>query len=86
MEVVLNESEMGYLFAQNPATAGDGGWQGLMVSLQKKTDRTTGRLELTARDIQRIKTYASYDEGTYETRLQRAFGRTLGPNLDGSPQ
>ena len=84
LEIVLNEAEMAELFAQDPASEKDGGWQSLGVGLQKKTDPTTGRLKLTATDIERIKRYAGYDKGTYETRLRRTFGRTLGPNLDGS--
>lgn len=82
MNVVLNQAEMDELFLQDPNTAPKGGWQGLLVSLQKKTDRQTGSLNLTVLDLERIQKYAFYDQGTFETRLQRIFGRVLGPKLD----
>lgn len=82
MDVVLNASEIAELDKQDPATAGDGGFQGLMVSLQKRVNRATGELRLTADDLRRIPMYAfDYRNGGWEDRLKRAFGRTLGPKL-----
>jgi hypothetical protein len=84
MEVLLTSDEMGEIFKQAPHTARDGGFQGLLVGFQRRIDRTTGRLLLTTGDAYRIKTYAfRYRNGGWENRLRRAFGRTLGPNLDG---
>lgn len=82
MDVVLNPSEIAELDKQDPATASDGGFQGLMVSLQGRVDRTTGQLRLTADDLRRIPMYAfDYRNGGWEDRLKRAFGRTLGSKL-----
>jgi hypothetical protein len=84
MEAFLNADEIAALDEQDPASKGDGGWQGLIVGFQERVDRQTGRLLLSAEDIRRIKMYANYDRGTWETRLKKAFERTLGPNLDGT--
>lgn len=82
MDVVLNASEIAELDKQDPATASDGGFQGLMVSLQKRVNRATGELHLTSDDLRRIPMYAfDYRNGGWEDRLKRAFGRTLGPQL-----
>jgi PleD family two-component response regulator len=68
---------------QDPTTASDGGFQGLLVRFQKRIDRATGRLSLTLRDLQRIQMYAfKYGNGGWEDRLLRAFGRHLGSRLD----
>jgi hypothetical protein len=83
MEVVLNEVEIAELDRQDPAKEKAGGWQGLIVGFQKKVNRATGQIELTPKDIKRIQKYAFYDRGTWETQLKNAFGRTLGPKLDG---
>jgi hypothetical protein len=82
MDIVLNSVEIAELDKQDPATAGDGGFQGLMVSLQKRVNRVTGALKLTQDDLRRIPMYAfDYRNGGWEDRLIRAFGRTLGPRL-----
>ena len=84
MDVVLNAAEIAELDKQDPETAKDGGFQSLMVRLQKRVARATGRLTLTADDLRRIQAYAfNYGNGGWEDRLTRAFGRTLGPRLDG---
>ena len=67
---------------QDPETAPDGGFQSLLVGLQKKIDPITGEVELSQDDLRRIPMYAfDYTNGGWETRLIRAFGRTLGPKL-----
>ncbi len=82
MDVVLTQDEIAELDKQNPATAHDGGFQGLMVSLQGRVDRVSGILKLTDDDLRRIPMYAfDYKNGGWEDRLKRAFGRTLGPKL-----
>jgi hypothetical protein len=82
MKVVLNSDEFDELLKQDPETASDGGFQGLLVKLQQKVDSDTGELELTADDLRRIPMYAfDYNNGGWENRLRRAFGRVLGPNL-----
>lgn len=82
MRVVLTAEEIGELRRQNPSTAGDGGFQGLLVRLQKNVDASSGELTLSDDDLRRIPMYAfDYNNGGWESRLRRAFGRTLGPNL-----
>jgi hypothetical protein len=82
VDVTLNAAEIAEIDKQDPATASDGGFQGLMVSLQKRINRATGLLRLYPDDLQRIPMYAfDYKNGGWEDRLIRAFGRALGPNL-----
>ncbi len=82
MDVNLNAAEVAELDKQDPATAGDGGYQSLMVSLARRVERSTGHLHLTADDLRRIPMYAfDYGNGGWEDRLKAAFGRTLGPRL-----
>lgn len=82
MDVILNSEEIAELDKQDPATAQDGGFQGLMVSLQRRVNRVSGAISLTDDDLRRIPAYAfDYKNGGWEDRLKRAFQRTLGPNL-----
>lgn len=82
LDVVLQPEEIAEIDKQDPATASDGGFQGLMVSLQNRINRATNELHLTDQDLQRIPRYAfDYHNGGWETRLQNAFSRTLGPTL-----
>lgn len=81
-DVVLTDDEISEIDKQAPDTASDGGFQGLMVSLQKRIDRVTRELHLTDDDLRRIPMYAfDYQNGGWEDRLRRAFSRTLGPRL-----
>jgi hypothetical protein len=83
MNLVLNGPEMAALFASDPATKRDGGWQGLIVGLQEKCDLSTGGIELTAHDRERINRYAfNYGNGGWENQLVAIFGRHLGPKLN----
>lgn len=82
----LNEDEVAVLLEQDPATELDGGYQRLMVRLQRKLDRSTGHLELDARDLEQIQRYASaYGQGGWQERLHAVFARHLGPDLSGRP-
>ncbi len=45
--IYLSEAERELLFRQPPGTAGDGGFQGFLVGLQRRTDAASGRLDLT---------------------------------------
>jgi hypothetical protein len=86
MTVVLNSTEIAELDRQHVSTKGDGGWQRLIVTLQTRLDRTTGRLVFNDGDLERISRYAfDYGSGGWENRLQKIFGRTLGPTLGGRP-
>ena len=82
MEISLTNAEIAELDRQNPATATDGGFQSLMVSLQRRVNRATNNLLLTNDDLRRIPKYA-FDFGNrgWENRLIAAFGRVLGPKL-----
>ena len=54
MEISLTNAEIAELDRQNPATATDGGFQSLMVSLQRRVNRATNNLLLTNDDLRRI--------------------------------
>ena len=82
MEVILDQAELEALFRQPQGTEQDGGFQNLLVSLQKKTDRDTGRLDLSPKDLERVRRYAfDYGNGGWESRLLAIFARSLGPRL-----
>ena len=85
-DVTLDRAEMQALLIQDPATEKAGEWQGLMVGLQKRANKTSGHLTLTAPDLELIRRYAfSYGNGGWESRLMAIFGRSLGPKLSGNP-
>ena len=85
MIFVLSQSELSLLFRQDPKTQNNGGFQYLLVSLQKRANRNSGRIALFASDISRIRRYAfSYGNGGWESRLKAIFARVLGPDLCGA--
>lgn len=82
MTVYLNAQEIAALDVQNPANRSDGGFQSLLVKMQLRVDRATGRLDLDAAELERIPRYAfDYKRGGWQTRLQAIFGRSLGSSL-----
>jgi len=82
MDYVLNRGEMTILFRQNPNSENDGGWQRLLVTLQKRVKRESGAIKLTPNLLERIQRYAfDYGNGGWETRLTGIFARSLGPRL-----
>lgn len=82
MDVVLDRTEIEALFRQDPETKKNGGWQGLMVGMQERCDRATGRLHLSRDDLKRIPQYAfDYGNGGWESRLVMTSSRHLGPKL-----
>lgn len=82
MQLTLTAEEMDLLLLQDPETAADGGFQGLMVSLQNRLNKSSGLLTLTPDDLERIPRYAfDYRKGGWESRLTTIFGRSLGPKL-----
>jgi hypothetical protein len=86
MRIVLTVEELAALDRQDPATREDGGWQSLIVRLQRKVNRSTRELSLDPRDLERIPRYAfDYGNGGWEARLVKIFGRALGAEL-GRPQ
>ncbi|MBK8035817.1 MAG: aspartyl-tRNA synthetase [Verrucomicrobiaceae bacterium] len=81
--ITLNEQELAILGRQDPETETDGGWQSLLVGLQKVV-QDNGVITLTDTQLERIPRYAfNYGNGGWEGRLLGVFGRTLGPGLDG---
>ena len=80
--LVLDADEIDALFEQDPATAKDGGFQSLMVRLQKNFRSGTQELRIDDQDLDDIQRYAfDYRQGGWETRLMRIFLRNLGPTL-----
>ena len=86
MFIVLNADESALLDRQDQSTAGDGGFQSMLVGFQKALRRGTSELKLTEDDVQRIARYAfDFKNGGWQTRLVGIFGRTLGANLGRKP-
>jgi hypothetical protein len=82
MDVALNTAELEILFRQDPRTERRGGYQSFLVQLQRKTERGTGALRLSASDLERIPRYAfDYGNGGWEGRLRGIFERHLGSQL-----
>lgn len=82
MVVTLSAAEIAILFRQDASTKEDGGFQSLLVSLQEKINRTTGVIDLSESDLERIPRYAfDYGNGGWENRLVGIFGRVLGNRL-----
>ena len=82
MNLVLNPAEIAELFLQLATTEQDGGYQSLLVGMQKKVNQATGEITLTAAEIERIPRYAfDYGNGGWENRLMAIFRRSLGPKL-----
>ena len=84
-DVATRCGEIQELLKQDPETEKDGGWQGLLVGLQKRLNKRTGHLTLTAADLEQLQRYAFfYKRGGWQSRLLAIFGRSLGTKLDGS--
>ena len=82
MQVTLSTGEMEILLLQDPQTERRGGYQSFLVQLQRKTDRATGALRLSASDLERIPRYAfDYGNGGWEDRLRGIFEQHLGERL-----
>ena len=82
----LTPEEIDELFRQDPATAGDGGFQHFIVRLQKKVRRATQEIRLEEKDLEDIPHFAfDFKKGGWQTRLLTIFGRTLGPRLGREP-
>ena len=82
MDIVLTSAEIVELFVQPAHTEKDGGFQSLLVGMQRKTDKATGKLTLDADELERIPRYAfDYKNGGWENRLIAIFRRSLGSKL-----
>jgi hypothetical protein len=61
---------------------GEGGYQNLLRRLRRNVDRGSGRLRLSAEDLEQIPRYAfDYGNGGWEDRLRTIFANHLGPRL-----
>lgn len=77
--LTLTKDEIKELLKQDPATGSDGGFQSLMVLLQKKLKV---EITLSADELEKIPRYAfDYNNGGWESRLKKIFSRVLGENL-----
>ena len=86
MKLTLSNDEVTELQRQEPNTAGDGGFQQLLVKLQEQLNPNTNELQLDDDDLRRIPQYAyNYGQGGWQNRLElifcRMLGRTLGRNV-----
>lgn len=82
MTVTLNHKEMEALFRQDPAKEQRGGFQRLLVKLQKQCNPQTGEIKITGADLTRIPQYAfDYSSGGWQDRLTQIFSRILGRDL-----
>ena len=70
----LNFIGLSTLFSQDPSTESKGGFQSLLVKLQRKTDLLTSCIVLKLKDIERIIRYATkYGNGGWENKLKAIF-------------
>ena len=78
IRIILTENEVSELLMQEPGTASNGGFQSLLVKLQRQLDRHSNELQLNDSDIERIHRYANnYRNGGWQDRLKKIFRRTL---------
>jgi len=73
-QIKLSKKELNELFKQDPAQRGRGGFQRLLVKLQKLTNRSTRIMELNGEDIDRIKQYSrNPKKGGFQSRIRKIF-------------
>ena len=76
IRIKLNRTELAELFKQDPAQKHRGGFQSFLVSIQNNTNKNTGMLELTEKQLDRIMKYKSdHKKGGYQSRFKKIFGR-----------
>ena len=86
IDITLNSKEVVDLLKQDPGPEKDSGWQGLLLGLQKRLNKTTGDITITAADVEQIRRYTfHYAQVGWQNHLLSVFGRTLGPTLAGKP-
>ncbi|MBE3135770.1 MAG: aspartyl-tRNA synthetase [Acidobacteria bacterium] len=80
--VFLTDREVAALVRRDPGNGSDNGWRGLLVRLQQKVDRSTGRLHLDTHDLEQIPHYAfDYGNRDWEAQLRVVFESSLGSAL-----
>lgn len=81
-KIELNAQERKLLFKQAPQTEGGGGFQKLLVRLQRQYDSDSKEIKLYKPDLEKIGRYAyKYNKGGWQKRLVSIFGRHLGIKL-----
>jgi len=81
MKLLLNSYERRVLHSQDPSR-NKGGWQSLMIKLQRQFNPETNEIILYQSDLERIHRYAfSYGNGGWEDKLKSIFSRHLGRYL-----
>ena len=82
IKINLSPTELSVLDRQTPSSKTQGGWQGLLVTLQERVRRDEASIVLGASELNRIRRYAfSYGKGGWESRLKAIFSRSLGSDL-----
>lgn len=72
--IQLSDDDLSDLKKQDPSTASDGGFQGLLVKLQGQVEPETNELSLNDADVERIRRYSEqYGDGGWQGRLLRVF-------------
>jgi site-specific DNA-methyltransferase (adenine-specific) len=85
-DITLNRTELQELMKQDITAEKDAGWQTSLAGLQRRANKTTGRLTLLASDLEQIQRHACKSVySDLQNRLMTIFGRRLGPALAGSP-
>jgi hypothetical protein len=80
--ITLTPVQATLLHQQHPGTETGGGFQSLLVKLQRQYNPATNELTLDDSDLERIPRYAfDYGQGGWENRLAGIFGPALGPRL-----
>lgn len=66
---------------------GQGGFQSFIKRLQSQVNHATNTIKLTDTDIEDIQHHAfDFEQGGFQDRLLRIFGRVLGPTLGRSAE
>lgn len=81
-KIILNAHERNLLFKQAPQSELGGGFQKLLVRLQRQYDKDSKEIKLYKADLEKIGRYAyKYKKGGWQKRLVCIFGRHLGVKL-----
>lgn len=82
MIIQLNPDEVAELFKQDPKSRSKGGFQGLLVGLQKNYTVNKRKLFIDPATAVKIRKYAfGYKNGGWQLRLLRIFSRAMGRDL-----
>ena len=83
MNITLTPEEIAELDAVHARSHGLSGYAGLIATLHRLVDRSTGTLEMPWEVQRQLRDYAQIRH--HYRPLQTIFGRTLGPRCDGVP-